>query len=1202
MAFIVEPALFKAEGAAIDWTSVARRLDLKYEGRYPNVLQLRWMIHKDLGMPTEPFMVWRRLKNSSGLKVLNFTASSQMYLFLDVKVDWPEGPMSRVWVDCQSPAGGALLSWAGSPVFTSATSIVSVPAGNSTVMLEATEIDGLIAKGVQVTKVQGIPADQLSQAAGWQQYEIVGLPVNKSEWLSIGKYNSDQGMIGALTLPATAALQRLERGGPQVGWQSQLPTGQAVPPWSAPNPNLLLAELKPDIIDRLRQIMTGTPPNQQGAKKIAVAVPPLQNSSGTTAPGTGGTANVSPLAGALLGGGTDPWLALSLGFGTAYVISPFGVTGAAGGTALNYDYMITARWEKGLDGVSAAPYELAALVPTTGPAFPPPVPANVDAERMGYLRPLKVDLDWRCSIKTSWDRPIDVEIFRPRTYAFMRAGTDPVENVSVRMEPRQSGGYRYPVINSAKIDPQPPDWFRIAAVDREITIPSGSGKRSATYAVAHQDIYGQWSAFATAAETVNVPPVDKVRIVSATLTPTMPAVEGSSVCANSRLTIEFLWDWKIRRPQQIRFVGTLYPAAFHGDPPPSLVHPNTLQRALAGGPWASLDITFAGDTPTAAGATFQSLSEDGEKILNSFGAAQGNETRRYRVNVSDFSLNYANTGHIGLALWAVGQERLFPGRSGDWSPSPTIITASDPRPPKMAPDIVQLASLPDAAGQCHGKLSWGPGIVDNAVGYFIYESTETKLLKVNNQPDPSPEHTLSQRLTHLNTLFDTGVDPRPFFTKRNEKPITGRSTDITLPKGSTAIHLFVVIGVNAGQVESPWPSSHTVMQAIAAPRVMKPAPPMIEVVPIFDAAANPPYRANVKIGARPGPRVKRVDVFRVRVDDAAKELDTMGPPIAVVTGSGPAWSAYTDTDAYGTNIVNVAGLDAPPGSWKRVWYRAVAWSGADPLRGYLAGRSVESSAVAVVLPPATPPDLSPVNASWPGGNLADVLLKWSSSAPLRKTPLGPHMLSVRVNKAGAPVDEAPLLSVTADLHKVGTTQPANGSGVWITNPNGPAPFNYSLLIRRASAQDPVQVSIRMTDPVGRMSERLVQIGAGPILPAPSLGHVSRTASVVPPGIMLAWTSSSPIDVVHPSPYVLRVAAVRPPLPPNPDVVIQLPLPMVAVAGPNAPAGNDPMRVWRLPGNGPNYSYRAFCRVPVQKFLIQLTSPDGRVAHVQELVS
>jgi hypothetical protein len=149
--------------------------------------------------------------------------------------------------------------------------------------------------------------------------------------------------------------------------------------------------------------------------------------------------------------------------------------------------------------------------------------------------------------------------------------------------------------------------------------------------------------------------------------------------------------------------------------------------------------------------------------------------------------------------------------------------------------------------------------------------------------------------------------------------------------------------------------------------------------------------------------VRKVDVFRVRVDDAAKDLDTMGPAVASITGNGADWTVSQTSDVYGTNIDSVSGFDTPSGSWKQVWYRAVAWSDPDPLRGYLAGRSPASSAATLVVPPSDPPNLSAITQSWPlGGALGDVLLTWTSTAPVRKTPLGPHTLTVYAAAAGVP--------------------------------------------------------------------------------------------------------------------------------------------------------------------------------------------------------
>ncbi|HYO83933.1 MAG TPA: hypothetical protein VES20_21195 [Bryobacteraceae bacterium] len=1216
MPYLVEAAWFKAEGALVDWAVVAGRLKMPWSGASPRSLHQRWMVHRDLGMPTEPFIVWRRPKVTSGpgLKVLNFSAQPAEYLFGDTLVTWPEGSMCRIILETNSQTGCVVTAFAGSPTYGSSMQMVSVGTGVVTTVIEATEIDGLIIQNsLKITKISGIPQDWVADDPNWQKFEVVGLPVVPAEWGSIGKWGlSQQGMITALTDPGTAATQRLSRGAPQIGWQLTLPTGESVPAWQPSNHNLLLTEMRTDVVSRMRPVLQQVAPNQQAAWTEEISLPPVTN------PNTGESipiaesgpqkARHSPVANALIGGSTDPWLALVLGFGTAYPM--FGAAGASPTMAAvpgadSFDYMVTARWDKGLDGKSA-PLDMAALVPTPGLAPAVPVPANPVSGLMGYVRPQAADLPWRCSVRTAWDRPTDEPVGRPRTYSFASVSKTPAEPAMLVMQRRaNNSGFRYPLINSAQMTPLPDDWWQISAVARNVTIPINTGNRKLRYGLAHQDIYGQWSPWITSDCDANQPGVDDVSIVSATLKPISPADPSLPNC-NASLTIEFIWDWRVRRPKSIEFRGRLYAAAKHGDPPPALNVPTGFPRTL-GGAQGPVVITFNGDTPgstTDPGATFVPLSSAGDKTLASYGAAQGMESRRYRVTIPGFVLNYANTGHIGLGIWARGQERVLPlQRWGDWSEKPMIITASDPRPPIMSPDIVELASLPDAAGQCHAALIWGKNQpATNATGYFIYESTETKFRDAAGLPSEAhPEMTLSERLTIVKHIF-TGqqanaqgqpVQTRQLFTRRNEKPIKEKRADVTLPKGSTSIHLFVVIGVNAGQVEAAWPvggGSDAALYAVAAPRVMKPAPPLIEVRPVLDTNVNPPvYRAQVLVSARPGPRVKRVELFRVRVDDAAKQLETMGPAVAVIDGTGNGWTVESFDDAYGTNIGGIDGRDTPTGSWKRVWYRAAAWSAPDTLRGYLKGRSPESSAVWCVVPPSTPPNLSQVAMLWPGGDLSEVLLRWTSTAPVARTPVGAHVLGIRVEKLG----DKPLIQLTQNLEHVGKTPPGAGqSGVWITGGSG-ASTDYSAMIRRGSVNDALQVGIRITDPMGRTSERVLSIGAGPVLPMPDLFNLTVVPSVTPAGTFLNFQTHAPLDVTYPTPYVIDVTANRT-FPPASTAVQHMPLPIVPLDEPgDVPGGLDPLRIRRTSDAGHAHSFYAFCRVPLKSFVVRITAPDGR---------
>ena len=94
----------------------------------------------------------------------------------------------------------------------------------------------------------------------------------------------------------------------------------------------------------------------------------------------------------------------------------------------------------------------------------------------------------------------------------------------------------------------------------------------------------------------------------------------------------------------------------------------------------------------------------------------------------------------------------------------------------------------------------------------------------------------------------------------------------------------------------------------------------------------------------------------------------MGPPVATIEASGGGWTVHgLEGDA--AALADATGTDKPDGSWKKVWYRAVAWAHPAPDRALLPGRSPASNAMSVVIPPDGPPNLSPLTAEWPGGPL-----------------------------------------------------------------------------------------------------------------------------------------------------------------------------------------------------------------------------------------
>lgn len=1206
MAFLVDPTRFQAEGATVNWNVAARRLGLQIPDVLPVVLQLRWILKDELGLPTEPFTVWRRRRKLRGPKPIAAEISS-FDVFLGSHLVDLHGSYSSVELNV-SGGGGLAYAFVGTPWMNNLVALAPIQAGtNVTVSLAASSIEGLIvSNGVTFNTIAGVRTDDLSAAAGWERIEFVGLPVKKSAWAGqgIGHHGVDQGMFGAFVDAFSAAKNRLQRGAPPVGWGLLLDAGVPAPVWTPPQPDPLLADLNAAVLDDLRTV-AALPPAAQAATKVTKTLPPPENSSGQQMSEPGSTSSVSPLASTYMAAAVDCFNCLALGFGTAYpVIS----AGNDLPSALDFDYMITARYEKGPQG-SGAPVEYAAIVPSPAFAIAPPMPANVAQQMMGNLRPLVSDRSWRASVRISWDRPVPIPLFRPRSFAFARAGVSPAGPAALLMNSR-SDGTPIPIAVNYFTSLQDPEPNRSSAVDREVPIPNNPGARTLKYAVAHQDIYGQWSNWVAIDSTVTQPGVDQPRIIGAEFHFTsIPAPPNAKCAAN--LVLEFLWDWRVRTPLAINFRGRLYSAPYHGAPPPSTALPAGLQVKLSVPPANTFTLRF--DLLAANGAPISgwpgynplihavALNGAGDQQVP-FGNAQGGETRRYRVTIPGFELDFGPTSHVGLALWAQGQEAIAPQHVGAWSTDPSVISTSDPRPPHIAPDIVTLSSLPDAAGESHAVLKWSgsPG----ADGYFIYETTETKLLRAAGQPEPDPAKTLSQRLTALRGIFDAHpAERRTEFTRRNSRLIKGSSSDITLPRGSTAIHLFAVLGVSGGQVEAAWPSSSTALYAFAAPRVPAPGAPTIEAASFLDTTVVPNvYRSRILVRTRKGPRVKRIDLHRVRVDDAAKNLDTMGPPVATLDAMTPAWHIEQDSDVLGTTIVSAAGTDTPSGSWKRVWYRAVAWSGDDPLRGTLGTRSPASTSAWVMVPPEAPPDLSPITMQWPGTAPPDVLILFTSAAVIRKTPVGSHTMSIRARRVGAPPEESPLVAFDGALSDLPTVQPATGSGAWRID--GTKPAAYRLIVRRADINDAVQISVRVTDPLGRSSEQLATIKPGSILPDPDLRDFVATASVTPPGVTLAWRSAAPLYLPV---YTLRVTVARPPLVifggiriPRPPITIEMPLASVPLDEPGpVPPGADPLRIRRMPGAGPDHDYYAFVRVPFTQILVRLSLPDGRSAqHVQ----
>jgi len=464
--YIVDPTRFQADGALLNWATVARRLGIfaTSNKNFGSTVELRWMLKDTLGVPSEPFGVWSRPHATAPPWTPLLISQRQLeFLGLLTMVTWTAGAMSRVSVDIAASGNGVVIAFTGAPTIANACAFLEVSAGTTTVELAAHVIDGLlVSSNVNVSAVRGIGPASLANAPGWKLIELVGLPVRLPQWSAAGKQGEPQGLVGSFTDAPTAAINRLTRGAPPVGWATNLSVGYPAPPWSAPNFPDLVVEVNKTLLDELLSIVTGFPPDQQAAQLLTVPLQRPRNSSGTLMSGPASTTQVAPLDMTLMAAATDPFLSLVLGFGTAYGAAQSD-TALVGG--ILQDFMVTAHWEKGLDGQSA-PLDFAAVIPAPGAPPAPPVPANMFTEFLGALRPTLTNGDWRDSIRLSCDRPPNMQLFRTASFAAARAGVNPVEATQALMNPRPSGGYRPIAINQAAHPPDP-EFFRLHVVDRK---------------------------------------------------------------------------------------------------------------------------------------------------------------------------------------------------------------------------------------------------------------------------------------------------------------------------------------------------------------------------------------------------------------------------------------------------------------------------------------------------------------------------------------------------------------------------------------------------------------------------------------------------------------------------------------------------------------------------------------------------------------
>ena len=1114
---------WRVVGAAQAHQVAADELARKRGLRSPRVLQVRWFFDPVLGYPRTPFTVWARNRKTAGVgpKAIGFTT----FQFGGAPALLLDGPYPEVLVEVSGGPGGLALGINGMPFAAPIVNIKPLAAGATGVRLSAPAMR--IVELPAGTTVSGVFAfgNSTADEKGWVEVEIVGLPGDGTPATGTDLL-AKQGLVSAPTDPVSAALDRFNRGAPFYGWDTALEPGAPAPSWVLADPTAMIklfqSEMLPDFVNMVNSAMAAD-------QQLRNYVRTLPTPTGQTAQAT-----FNPLQVLMIGATTDPLTSLVTGFGTAYDAMILGEQVAGADTNVSttslsqqVNFMVTATFVNAL----GKDVEWAALLlGGVSTSLPPATPAAVTAVSQGVQSPSALDGPFHPVVTVSWDAMPTTLPFHLGSQALARRGASPA-SASVALMDKRPGDVALQPIGASVSTTNPQ---RRSLSDGSYAIDGMLPANVVRYSVATQDIFGRWSPWGSGSCQVGEPPPGKVTLLGPRLDTTLAA--GPCPAA---LTVNLSWDWANRSPRTIDVTGRRFGQTWPQDPPTDLsvpAIPGTFASGLSG---LLASITFAPDgsiTAVTAGsgltATLQHLSPDSTEIV--VAPVTLRAPRRYRLTVTGFDLDFDVNGRWGLGLWARGTEHVAPGRVGPWSSPPGVTSASDPRPPVIQStyEVVQLASLRDAEGRHHAKLEWAP--MAGSVAYDVYTAAELTFRALTGLSVVRSDMTLTQRLAELRAAFQANPARRPF-TRTSPASVAGTSTQVSLPRGTKDIHLFVVLGVSVGGVESDWPvatDTHCGKRfvAFAAPQTVAPGPPALEVSLVGDGQAVP-YAANVRVKTAAGARVSKVDLHRVRVADAATSVETMGPPLATITGSGGGYTVVATPpgdpssradDGREQPIGTITGVNVVPGSWKPVFYRAVAWGTNDANRGQYGVRSQSSVVRQVVVPPSAAPDLGAFTVVLPVAGSPTVRIDVTTTAPVAPTALGPHVLEADVvatdsTGASSAVD---LVVTRAVLDELPATEPGAGlSGLW-RDPTTDGVTPLHLLVRRSDPDTTLLVRVRLTDPLGRITERTIDAPVVPPVQPPDI--TAPTLTTVAGGTIVAFTTSVPDTTPGIGPYRIEV--------------------------------------------------------------------------------
>ena len=1101
-------------GNHVDWAQPenfddALMLRARERGAY---VALRWVLNIALGMPMEPFTVWRRSANrrEAALPIPNWYRAGDTF--------WWDGmtEMMRIELDVTTQVTAYGLPRADHDP------VVTVTGGPGTIVLQGGPMLGVrLDIPTAVTFARGLSLTTMANGDGWTAIERVGLPLVPA--LETASYYDarKQGPMLALTDPLGAAVQRLDRWAPVFGWAPLA----GLPPWVVPDTKRLIAEFGADLLPDLVAIMTAHPPPNVDAQRTAERPPrPLSEFTqmiGTQRYSLGGAGApraeiiTRPLQALATGVASDTWASLALGFGTGAELGE-----RSGRTGVLDDFMVTAPW-RGLIKVAmklAWPWpwgapppvfsskevdrELAAIVLSPVLRASPLAPSPLVAAPTYVEGAPKCDAPFASAVKIETPRS---QLLPGRTtasgYGIARFDKPGAGEYRLRERPKARGWIPVGSMKPARAPEEPADPVLTDGLvmlrDSGVARPLTGAALNYQYAVAATDLFGQWSQWSTGwlalgPAGIQVPIVTVTRAQAA-------AGPGETDPCRVAVSAEIVWDASERSCLHLRLVVDVFDP-FPAPPGPLGNPPDTPQPGLA-----AADITIGFDTggmPTVVppGVTVSPLHADETEAT----AADPFKTddRRYRIAWPAIAVTYGTAKEKAVVVYAQAEERVRPGEWSSWGHAREMVIAPNPIPPPvplpLPPEFPLWASLPNAAGLSYAPVEWSP---TGAWRYRVYEATEAALLAACGQPGPVLTQGYGDR---MQKLFDLHRDIshlaplkaayRKLGTEPILPPVQANGTmrfEALLPRGSSLIHCFVVVGVSETNMISGWPvpdaNGRKGFFAFVIPQPLR--PPMPEIQARVGSGGMPEITVRCA-GATP---VTSIRLYRATRPVLARQVGTM-TSIAEIAPNPVSWRETVYTD-----------LTAPAG-WDRLQYRAVASVEDNPDKAGIAIASPASKAYALLFPPPGPPALALTEVS-AQSTASAAIVKVTTDAPRRATPIGDFFLSwVKREKGPEPERGATTLAGIPDFASVGALIASTEAAGYIGG------ILHLRLARTAGAA--LALAVDLKDPLSRASHVLLDVPEYVPDPVPVISqfNVERHDTLLDRALWISLECSAPSPV------------------------------------------------------------------------------------------